>query len=179
MELDKNFINEIDEENGEDSSEEEMTEEVNQKVIEADIVLQKSINDDIQNKEQNNIDEDFQKLSEVVCIVEKSRESNIQNEEQMFVNGTNEEKEEEILNQDVSVVNVLKVIEADSISEKSREDEFNGFKVNKETSFDFKIFYTPKVDDKGKSAVRGLEDCLKSKLQKSSLWFVVCGTNHP
>ncbi|GKE80295.1 hypothetical protein Tco_1550295 [Tanacetum coccineum] len=46
-ELDKNFINETDEEIGEDSSEEEMTEEVNQKVIEADIVLQKSINDDI------------------------------------------------------------------------------------------------------------------------------------
>ncbi|GJU50201.1 ulp1 protease family, C-terminal catalytic domain-containing protein [Tanacetum coccineum] len=163
-ELDKNFINETDEENGEDSSEEEMTEEVNQKVIEADIVLQKSINDDIQNKEQNNIDEDFQKLSEVVCIVEKSRESNIQNEEQMFVKGTNEEKEEEILNQDVSVVNVLNVIEADSISEKSREDEFNGFKVNKETSFDFKIFHTPKVDDKGKSSVRGLEDCLNKGL---------------
>ncbi|GJT34077.1 ulp1 protease family, C-terminal catalytic domain-containing protein [Tanacetum coccineum] len=163
-ELDKNFINETDEENGEDSSEEEMTEEVNQKVIEADIVLQKSINDDIQNKEQNSIDEDFQKLSEVVCIVEKLRESNIQNEEQMFVKGTNEEKEEEILNQDVSVVNVLKVIEADSISEKSREDEFNGFKVNKETSFDFKIFDTPKVDDKGKSAVRGLEDCLNKGL---------------
>ncbi|GKD61595.1 hypothetical protein Tco_1299104, partial [Tanacetum coccineum] len=112
-ELDKNFINETDEEIGEDSSEEEMTEEVNQKVIEADIVLQKSINDDIQNKEQNRIDEDFQKVSEVVCIVEKSRESNIQNEEQMFVKGTDEEKEEDILNQDVSVVNVLKVIEAD------------------------------------------------------------------
>ncbi|GJS10471.1 hypothetical protein Tco_0367267, partial [Tanacetum coccineum] len=132
-ELDKNFINETDEENGEDSSEEEMTEEVNQKVIEADIVLQKSINDDIQNKEQNNIDEDFQKLSEVVCIVEKSRESNIQNEEQI-------------------------------ISEKSREDEFNRFKVNKETSFDFKIFHTPKVDDKVKSSVRGLEDCLNKGL---------------
>ncbi|GKE16054.1 hypothetical protein Tco_1423631 [Tanacetum coccineum] len=167
-ELDKNFINETDEENGEDSSEEEMTEEVNQKVIEADIVLQKSINDDIQNKEQNNIDEDFQKLSEVVCIVEKSRESNIQNEEQMFVKGTDKEKEEEILNQDVNEVNVLKVIEFDSISEKSREgdngnengkndmvimnkdeDEFNGFKV-KETSFDFKMFDIPKVDDKEK-----------------------------
>ncbi|GJS10477.1 RNA-directed DNA polymerase, eukaryota [Tanacetum coccineum] len=134
-ELDKNFINETDEENGEDSSEEEMTEEVNQKVIEADIVLQKSINDDIQNKEQNSIDEDFQKLSEVVCIVEKLRESNIQNEEQMFVKGTNEEKEEEILNQDVSIVNVLKVIKVDSISKKSREDEFNGFKFAEPDNF--------------------------------------------
>ncbi|GJV67932.1 hypothetical protein Tco_1483441 [Tanacetum coccineum] len=163
-ELDKNFINETDEEIGEDSSEEEMTEEVNQKVIEADIVLQKSINDDIQNKEQNSIDEDFQKVSEVVCIVEKSRESNIQNEEQMFVKGTDEEKEEEILNQDVSVVNVLKVIAADSISKKSREDEFNGFNVKKESSFDFKILDTPKVDDKEKSAVRGFEDCLNKGL---------------
>ncbi|GKC67000.1 hypothetical protein Tco_1099598 [Tanacetum coccineum] len=38
-ELDKDFINETDEENGEESSEEEMIEVVNQKVIEADIVL--------------------------------------------------------------------------------------------------------------------------------------------
>ncbi|GKE22323.1 hypothetical protein Tco_1433835 [Tanacetum coccineum] len=110
----------------------------------------------------------FQKISEVVSIVEKSMVSNIQNEEQMFVKGTDEEKEEEILNQDVNEVNVLKVIESDSISEKSREDdignengkndmvimnkdedEFNGFKV-KETSFDFKIFDIPKVDDKEK-----------------------------
>ncbi|GKG56512.1 hypothetical protein Tco_0579836, partial [Tanacetum coccineum] len=64
----------------------------------------------------------------------------------MFVKGT----DEEILKQDVSEVNVLKVIEAepDSISEKSREDhmviinkdedEFNEFKVKKDTSFDFK-----------------------------------------
>ncbi|GKE01049.1 hypothetical protein Tco_1389032 [Tanacetum coccineum] len=93
--------------------------------------------------------------------------SNIQNEEQMFVKGTDEEKEE-ILNQDVNEVNVLKVIESDGISEKSREDDignenekndmvimnkdeddFNGFKV-KETSFDFKIFDIPKVDDKEK-----------------------------
>ncbi|GKE60418.1 hypothetical protein Tco_1510785, partial [Tanacetum coccineum] len=44
-ELDKDFINETDEENGEESSEEEMIEVVNQKVIEADIVLKKSIND--------------------------------------------------------------------------------------------------------------------------------------
>ncbi|GJQ89477.1 hypothetical protein Tco_0000616 [Tanacetum coccineum] len=162
-ELDKNFINETVEEIVEDSLEEEMTEDVNQKVIEADIVLQKSINHDNQIKEQNIIDEDFQKSSEVVCIVEKSREdesngfkllTNIQNEEQMFVKGTNEEKEDEILNQDVSVGNVLKVIEADSISEKSREDESNGFKFKKETSFDFKIFETPKVDDKEKSVVR-------------------------
>ncbi|GJU20476.1 hypothetical protein Tco_1153818 [Tanacetum coccineum] len=132
-ELDKNFINETDEEIGEDSSKEEMTEEVNQKVIEADIILQKSINDDIQNKEQNSIDEDFQKVSEVVCIVEKSRESNIQNEEQINL-------------------------------EKSREDEFNGFNVKKESSFDFKILDTPKVDDKEKSAVRGFEDCLNKGL---------------
>ncbi|GKB04621.1 hypothetical protein Tco_0832764 [Tanacetum coccineum] len=76
----------------------------------------------------------------------------------MFVKGRIKEKEEEILNQDVNEVDVLKVIESDSIFEKSREDdignengkndmvimnkdedEFNGFKV-KETSFDFKIF---------------------------------------
>ncbi|GJX09429.1 hypothetical protein Tco_0199288 [Tanacetum coccineum] len=149
---------------------------VNQKVIEADIVLKKSINDYIQNKEQNSIDEDFQKVSEVVCIVEKSRESNIQNEEQMFVKGTDEEKDEEILNQDVSEVNVLKVIEAepDSISEKSREDhmviinkdedEFNEFKVKKDTSFDFKTFDIPKIDDKEKSAVSVFEDCLTKGL---------------
>ncbi|GKD51605.1 hypothetical protein Tco_1280581, partial [Tanacetum coccineum] len=137
-ELDKDFINETDEENGEESSKEEMIEVVNQKVIEADIVLQKSINDYIQNKEQNSIDEDFQK--------------------------------------DVSEVNVLKVIKAepDSISEKSREDhmviinkdedEFNEFKVKKDTSFDFKTFDIPKIDDKEKSAVSVFEDCLTKGL---------------
>ncbi|GKB93421.1 hypothetical protein Tco_0979558 [Tanacetum coccineum] len=83
--------------------------------------------------------------------------------EQMFVKGTNEEKEDEILNQDVSVGNVLKVIEADSISEKSREDESNGFKFKKETSFDFKIFETPKVDDKEKSVVRETDCSQKEK----------------
>ncbi|GJR33562.1 RNA-directed DNA polymerase, eukaryota, partial [Tanacetum coccineum] len=175
-ELDKDFINETGEENGEESSEEEMIEVVNQKVIEADIVLKKSINDYIQNKEQNSIDEDFQKVSEVVCIVDKSRESNIHNEEQMFVKGTDEEKDEEIVNQDVSEVNVLKVIEAepDSISEKSREDhmaiinkdedEFNEFKVKKDTSFDFKTFDIPKIDDKEKPAVSVFEDCLTKGL---------------
>ncbi|GJT34500.1 RNA-directed DNA polymerase, eukaryota [Tanacetum coccineum] len=152
-ELDKDFINETDEENGEESSEEEMIEVVSQKVI-----------------------EDFQKVSEVVCIVEKSRESNIQNEEQMFVKGTDEEKDEEILNQDVSEVNVLKVIEAelDSISEKLKEDhmviinkdedEFNEFKVKKDTLFDFKTFDIPKIDDKEKSAVSVFEDCLTKGL---------------
>ncbi|GKE39721.1 hypothetical protein Tco_1463126, partial [Tanacetum coccineum] len=40
------------------------------------------------------------------------------------------------------------------------EDEFNGFKVKKETSFDFKMFNTPKRDDKEKSTVSGFEDCL-------------------
>ncbi|GKC96695.1 hypothetical protein Tco_1162137, partial [Tanacetum coccineum] len=34
-------------------------------------------------------------------------ESNIQNEEQMFVKGTDEEKDEEILNQDVSEISVF------------------------------------------------------------------------
>ncbi|GKA14130.1 RNA-directed DNA polymerase, eukaryota [Tanacetum coccineum] len=151
-ELDKDFINETDEENGEESSEEEMIEVVNQKVIKADIVLKKSINDYIQNKEQNSIDEDFLKVR------------------------MDEEKDEEILNQDVSEVNVLKVIEAepDSISEKSREDhmviinkdedEFNEFKVKKDTSFDFKTFDIPKIDDKEKSTVSVFEDCLTKGL---------------
>nr|GEZ53309.1 hypothetical protein [Tanacetum cinerariifolium] len=49
-ELDNDFINQTNKENGEDSLE-EMIEEVNQKIIEADIVLQKSINDDVQSKE--------------------------------------------------------------------------------------------------------------------------------
>nr|GEZ83799.1 chromatin structure-remodeling complex protein SYD isoform X1 [Tanacetum cinerariifolium] len=43
-----------------------------------------------------------------------SSESNTQNEDQMFVKGTYKEKEEEILNQDVNEVNVLKVIESDN-----------------------------------------------------------------
>nr|GEZ23233.1 auxin transport protein BIG [Tanacetum cinerariifolium] len=80
-ELDKDFINETNEENKEESSQEEMIEE---------------------------------KISEVVSIVEKSIESNTQNEDQMFVKGTYNEKEEEILNQDVNEVNVLKVIESDN-----------------------------------------------------------------
>nr|GEV33671.1 hypothetical protein [Tanacetum cinerariifolium] len=106
-ELDNDFINETNEENGEDSSEEEMIEEVNQKIIEADIVLQKSINDDVQIKDLNCIDEDFQ-------------EDDIRNE----------------------------------------------FRKNdkKETSFDFKMFDIPKLDDKEKSAVGGFEDCLMKGL---------------
>nr|GEW78380.1 hypothetical protein [Tanacetum cinerariifolium] len=187
-ELYKDFINETNEENGEDSSEEEMIKEVNQKIIEANIsseeemikevnqkiieaniVLQKSINDDVQNKELNCIDEDFQKVRERFSKV-------VQNEEQMFVKGTHEE---EILIQDSIEVNVLKVIEADSMAEKSThddignkcrkneliiinkyEDEFNVFNGKKETSFDFKMFDIPKLDDKEKSVVGGLEDCL-------------------
>nr|GEY07048.1 hypothetical protein [Tanacetum cinerariifolium] len=172
-ELDMDFINETNEENGEDSSEEETIEKVNQKIIEADIVLQKTINDDIQNKELNCIDEYFQRV----------RESNIHNEEQMFVKGMHEEKEEEILKQDSIEVNVLKVIEADSMAEKSTqddignkyrknemiiinkdEDEFNVFNGKKETSFDFKMFDIPKVDDKENSVVGGFEDCLMKGL---------------
>nr|GEY97373.1 hypothetical protein [Tanacetum cinerariifolium] len=138
-------------ENGEDSSEEEMIEEVNQKIIEADIVLQKSINDDVQNKELNCIDEDFQKVRERFL-------EDVQNEEQIFVKGTHEDKEEEILNQDSIEVNVLEVIEADN------EDEFNVFNGKKKTSFDFKMFDIPKVDDKEKSAIGGFEDCLMKGL---------------
>ncbi|GKE09710.1 hypothetical protein Tco_1413261 [Tanacetum coccineum] len=79
----------------------------------------------------------------------------------MFVKGTDEEKDEEILNQDVSEVNVLKVIKAelDSISEKSRE-----FKVKKDTSFDFQTFDILKIDDKEKSVVIVFEDCLTKGL---------------
>nr|GFA24170.1 RNA-directed DNA polymerase, eukaryota [Tanacetum cinerariifolium] len=98
-ELDNDFINETNEENGEDSSEEEMIEEVNQKIIEADIVLQKSINDDVQSKDLNCIDEDFQEKND-----------------------------------------------------------------KKETSFDFKMFDIPKLDDKGKSVVGCFEDCLMKGL---------------
>nr|GEU91079.1 hypothetical protein [Tanacetum cinerariifolium] len=115
-ELDKDFINVPNEENGEDSSEEEMIEE---------------------------------------------------NEEQMFVKGTHEEKEEEILNQDSIEVNVLKVIEADSMAEKSTQDDIgNEYRKNdkKETLFYFKMFDIPKVDDKEKSAVGGFEDCLMKGL---------------
>nr|GEW68576.1 hypothetical protein [Tanacetum cinerariifolium] len=88
-ELDKDFINETNEENGKDSSEEEMIEE-----------------DDIGNEYRKN---------EMI-----------------------------IINKD--------------------EDEFNVFNGKKETSFDFKIFDTPKVDDKEKSAVGGFEDCLTKGL---------------
>nr|GFA95315.1 hypothetical protein [Tanacetum cinerariifolium] len=158
-ELYNDFINETNEENGEDSSEEEMIEEVNQKTIEADIVLQKSINDDVQNKELNCIDEDFQKVRERFS-------EDVHNEEKMFVKGTHEEKEE-ILNQDSIEVNVLKVNEADSMAEKSTQDDIqNEYRKNdkKETSFDFKMFDIPKVDDKEKSAVGGFEDCLMKGL---------------
>nr|GFA98669.1 hypothetical protein [Tanacetum cinerariifolium] len=77
-----------------------------------DIVLQKSINDDVQNKDLNCIDEDFQELREKFS-------EDVQNEEQMFVKGKHEEKEEEILNQDSIEVNVLKVNEADNDKGKS------------------------------------------------------------
>nr|GEX76138.1 hypothetical protein [Tanacetum cinerariifolium] len=133
-ELDNDFINETNEENGEDSSKEEMIEEVNQKIIEADIVLQKSINDDVQNKELICIDEDFQKVSERFS-------KDVQNQEKIFVKGTHEEKEEGILNQD-------------SIEKNDKKD----------TSFDFKMFDIPKVDDKEKSAVGDFEDCLMKGL---------------
>nr|GFA62576.1 hypothetical protein [Tanacetum cinerariifolium] len=115
-ELDNNFINETNEENGEDSLEEEMIEKVNQKIIEADIGLQKSINDNVQNKDLNCIDEDFQEVREKFS-------EDVQNEEQMFVKGTHKEKEKEILNQDSIEVNVLKVNEADSMAEKSTQDD--------------------------------------------------------
>nr|GFA44618.1 hypothetical protein [Tanacetum cinerariifolium] len=85
----------------------------------------------------------------------------------MFVKGTHEEKEEEILNQDSIEVNVLKVNEADSMAEKSTHDDIrNEFQKNykKETSFDFKMFDILKLDDKGKSAVGGFEDCLMKGL---------------
>nr|GFA77296.1 hypothetical protein [Tanacetum cinerariifolium] len=115
-ELDNDFINETNEENGEDILEEEMIEE---------------------------------------------------NEEQMFMKRTHEEKEEEILNQDSIEVNVLKVNEANNMAEKSTQDDIqNEFRKNdkKETSFDFKMFDIPKLDDKEKSAVGGFEDCLMKGL---------------
>nr|GEX07758.1 hypothetical protein [Tanacetum cinerariifolium] len=128
-------------------SEEEMIEEVNQKIIEADIVHQKSINNDVQNKELNCIDEDFHKV----------RKSNIQNEEQMFVKVTHEEKEEEILNQDSIEVNVLKVIEADSMAEKSTQDDIgNEYRKNKmiiinKDEDEFNVFNDIKPDIKDAS----------------------------
>nr|GFC44809.1 hypothetical protein [Tanacetum cinerariifolium] len=85
----------------------------------------------------------------------------------MFVKGTHEEKEEEILNQDSIEVNVLKVNETDSMAEKSTQDDIqNEYRKNdkKDTSFDFKMLDIPKVDDKEKSAVGGFEDCLMKGL---------------
>ncbi|GKD57682.1 putative F-box-like domain superfamily protein [Tanacetum coccineum] len=84
----------------------------------------------------------------------------------IVVKGTDEEKDEEILNQDVSEVNVLKVIKAelDSISEKSRE-----FKVKKDTLFDFKTFDIPKVDDKEKSTVSVFEDYSRNDMPNHKL----------
>nr|GEY11684.1 hypothetical protein [Tanacetum cinerariifolium] len=53
------------------------------------------------------------------------------NEEQMFVKGTHEEKEEEILKKDLIEVNVLKVIKADSMAEKSTQDDIgNEYREN-------------------------------------------------
>nr|GEZ75047.1 hypothetical protein [Tanacetum cinerariifolium] len=104
----------------------------------------------------------------------------------MFVKGTHEEKEEEILNQDSIEVNVLKVNEADSMAEKSTqddkeksavggfedefitkdEDEFNVFNGKKKTLFDFKMFDIPKVDDKEKSAV---DEDIKPDIKDASI----------
>nr|GEW56829.1 hypothetical protein [Tanacetum cinerariifolium]GEW67413.1 hypothetical protein [Tanacetum cinerariifolium] len=137
-----------------------MIEEVNQKTIEADIVLQKSINDDVQNKELNCIDEDFQKVRERFS-------KDVHNEEKMFVKGTHEEKEEEILNQDSIEVNILKVNEADSMAEKSTQDDIrNEYRKNdkKETSFDFKMFDIPKKSTKPISMMKVELHFLKQSL---------------
>nr|GEV65705.1 hypothetical protein [Tanacetum cinerariifolium] len=67
-------------------------------------------------------EENGEDSSEEEMIEEKVMErfsEDVQNEEQMFVKGTHEEKEEEILNQDSIEVNVLKVNEADNDKEKS------------------------------------------------------------
>nr|GEY68960.1 hypothetical protein [Tanacetum cinerariifolium] len=97
------------------------------------------------------------------------------NEEQMFVKGTHEEKEEEILKKDLIEVNVLKVIKADSMAEKSTQDDIgNEYRenemiiINKDED-EFNVFNEFKQFFRAESEIDVLKEDIKQDIKDASI----------